>query len=197
MPNIESIEIIDVQIYEPFPGVALTDEQKPLLSMFQVELAREALEAIGVDMALAVTDDKFIEFAHGRYPGRFPGVHTFSHASKVLADCRRASGPRPSRDGGGPGAGSAISSTPSMRPEFEAGVFDPLYKAAEEVGLPIFNSTHGGCAKMAKICRAPSEPHADHRSYRRGAASGLAAGSDELEGVFPTCSRWRNIRTSA
>jgi L-fuconolactonase len=38
-----------------------------------------------------------------------------------------------------------------MRPEFEQGVFDPLYAAAEEVGLPIFNSTHGGCARMAQI----------------------------------------------
>ena len=38
-----------------------------------------------------------------------------------------------------------------MRPEFDAGVFDPIYAAAEEVGLPIFNSTHGGCARMAEI----------------------------------------------
>jgi predicted TIM-barrel fold metal-dependent hydrolase len=39
----------------------------------------------------------------------------------------------------------------TMRPEFDKGVFDPLYAAAEEVGLPIFNSTHGGCARMAAI----------------------------------------------
>jgi predicted TIM-barrel fold metal-dependent hydrolase len=39
----------------------------------------------------------------------------------------------------------------TMRPEFEQGVFDPLYAAAEAVGLPIFNSTHGGCARMAHI----------------------------------------------
>ncbi|MEJ0023501.1 MAG: amidohydrolase family protein [Alphaproteobacteria bacterium] len=148
MPNIESIEIIDAQIHEPFPSVALTEEQKPLLSLFQVELAREAVEAIGVDMALAVTDDKFIEFAHERYPGRFPGVHTFSHTSKDLgADVRRVRA-HPAMVAGRALVGNFIDAV--MRPEFEAGVFDPLYKAAEEVGLPIFNSTHGGCAKMAK-----------------------------------------------
>jgi predicted TIM-barrel fold metal-dependent hydrolase len=45
----------------------------------------------------------------------------------------------------------------TMRPEFESGVFDPLYAAAEDVGLPIFNSTHGGCARMAQI----AERHPD------------------------------------
>ncbi len=149
MASVESIEIVDAQIHEPFPGVSLTEEQKPLLSMFQVELAREALEATGVDQALAVTDDKFIEFAHQRYPGRFPGVHTFSHTKSDLASEVRRVRAHPAMVAGRALVANFVDAT--IRPEFEAGVFDPIYKAAEEVGLPIFNSTHGRCAKMATI----------------------------------------------
>jgi predicted TIM-barrel fold metal-dependent hydrolase len=47
--------------------------------------------------------------------------------------------------------------TAQMRPEFDAGAFDSLYATAEEVGLPIFNSTHGGCARLAKV----AERHTD------------------------------------
>lgn len=149
MSNIEAIEIIDAQIHEPFPGVPLTEEQKPLLSLFQVELAREALEATGVDQALAVTDDKFIELAHQRYPGRFPGVHTFPHTTPDLAAEVRRVRAHPAMVAGRALIANWVDAT--IRPEFEAGVFDPIYKAAEEVGLPIFNSTHGQCAKMAAI----------------------------------------------
>ena len=178
MTTIESIEIVDAQIHEPFPGVSLTEEQKPLLSMIQVELAREALEATGVDQALAVTDDKFIEFAHQRYPGRFPGVHTFPHTTPDLASEVRRVRTHPAMVAGRALVANWVDAT--IRSEFEAGAFDPIYEAAEEVGLPIFNSTHGQCAKMAGDRRAASEVDADHRSHRRGTTSGVAAGHDEL-----------------
>lgn len=147
--GIETLEIIDAQIHEPFPGVPLTEEQKPLLSLFQVELAREALDAIGVDMALAVTDEAFIDTAHARYPGRFPGVHTFWHTHPDLASEVRRIRAHPAMVAGRALVGNFLDAT--MRPEFEAGIFDPIYATAEEVGLAIFNSTHGGCAKMAAI----------------------------------------------
>ena len=149
MSNIESLQIIDAQIHEPFPGVPLTEEQLPLLSLFQVEMARESLDAIGVDMALAVTDEAFIDLAHQRYPGRFPGVHTLWHTIPDLAAEVRRIRAKPSMVAGRALVGNFMDAT--MRPEFEQGVFDPLYATAEEVGLPIFNSTHGGCAKMAAI----------------------------------------------
>lgn len=149
MTQIEALEIIDAQIHEPFPGVALMEAEKPLLSLFQVELAREAIEAIGVDAALAVTSDAFIELAHARYSGRFPGVHTFSHTDPDLASEVRRVRAHPAMVAGRALIGNYASAV--MRPEFEAGVFDPIYKAAEEVGLPIFNSTHGGCARLAPV----------------------------------------------
>jgi predicted TIM-barrel fold metal-dependent hydrolase len=147
--NIESLEIIDAQIHEPWPGVALPEEEKPRTSEWQVELAREAIDAVGIDMALAVTDEAFIDFAHGRYPGRFPGVHTFWHTNPDLASEVRRIRAHPAMVAGRALIGNFM--TAEMRPEFDAGVFDPIYETAAEVGLPIFNSTHGGCAKLATV----------------------------------------------
>lgn len=147
--SLESLEIIDAQIHEPATGKPLDDTLKDQANLWQVELAREAMDAIGVDIALAVTSEGFINCAHERFPGRFPGVHTFFHTHPDLAaEVRRI------RAHSAMVAGRALVgdfTTAKMRPQFAAGVFDPLYATAEEVGLPIFNSTHGGCARMAAV----------------------------------------------
>jgi L-fuconolactonase len=149
MGTLESIEIIDAQIHDPFTGVALTEEQKPLQTLIAVEMAREALDTLGIDMALAVTRESFIDLAHERYPGRFPGVLTLMHTVPDLAAEVRRVRAHPAMVAGRALVGNFIDAT--MRPEFESGVFDPLFATAAEVGLPLFNSTHGGCARMAQI----------------------------------------------
>ena len=147
--NPESLEIIDAQIHEPWPGKPLDESMKSQTSLWQVELAREAMDAIGVDIALAVTSENFINLAHERFPGRFPGVHTFFHTHPDLASEVRRIKAHPAMVAGRALIGNAM--TAVMRPEFIAGVFDPIYAAAEDVGLPIFNSTHGGCAHLAPV----------------------------------------------
>lgn len=155
MDPIEHLEIIDAQIHEPFPGTRLDEADLPLLSRFQVELAREAMDAIGVDRALAVTDDAFIELADSLYPGRFPGVHTFFPiVDDFSAEVRRIAA-HPAMVAGRALVGNFINA--QMRPEFDAGAFDSLFATAAEVGLPIFNSTHGGCARMAAIAERHPE----------------------------------------
>ncbi|MBC2777180.1 amidohydrolase family protein [Parasphingopyxis marina] len=155
MSDIDAIEIIDTQIHGPNPGVPLEEDQAELLPMVQVELAREAMDAVGVDIALAVTGEPFIDLAHQRYPGRFPGVATFSHTHADLDSEVRRIRAHPAMVAGRALVGDF--KTAVMRAEFDEGVFDPIYAAAEEVGLPIFNSTHGGCARMAAI----AERHPD------------------------------------
>lgn len=147
--NLERLEIIDAQIHEPAPGRAPDEAMKARLPLWQVELAREAMDAVGVDIALAVTSDVFVEMAHERYPGRFPGVHTFFHTEPDLASEVRRIKAHPAMVAGRALVGDYLTAT--MRPEFFAGVYDPIFATAEEVGLPIFNSTHGGCAHMAGI----------------------------------------------
>jgi len=155
MHTIDHLEIIDAQIHEPFPGTRLDEGDMPLLSRFQVELAREAMDSIGVDRALAVTDDAFIELAAQLYPGRFPGVHTFFPiVEDFSAEVQRIAA-HPAMVAGRALVGNFA--TAEMRPEFDTGAFDSLYAAAEEVDLPIFNSTHGGCARLAEI----AERHPD------------------------------------
>ena len=147
--DLESLEIIDAQIHEPCPGKPLDESLKAETSLWQVELAREAMDAIGVDIALAVTSEPFINLAHERFPGRFPGVNTFWHTHPDLPSEVRRVRANPAMVAGRALVGDFVNA--KMRPEFEAGVFDPLYATAAEVGLPIFNSTHGGCAHMAAI----------------------------------------------
>ena len=147
--NIESLEVIDSQIHEPATGKPLGESHRADTSLWQVELAREAMDAVGVDIALAVTSESFINCAYERFPGRFPGVHTFFHTHPDLAAEVRRIKAHPAMVAGRALVGDFT--TAKMRPQFAAGVFDPLYAAAEEVGLPIFNSTHGGCARMAAV----------------------------------------------
>lgn len=155
MSEVDAIEIVDAQIHDPFPGLPLSPDEEPVRTLLAVELAREAVDSLGIDQALAVTSESFIDLAHERYPGRFPGVLTIRHDLPDLgAEVRRIRA-HPAMVAGRALVGNFLDAT--MRPEFDAGAFDPLYAAAEEVGLPIFNSTHGGCARLAPI----AERHPD------------------------------------
>ena len=89
--NLDSLEIVDVQIHEPTLGRRPDDSVKDDISLWQIELAREAMDASGVDIALAVVNEKFIDLAHKRYPGRFPGVNTFNNPGRkdIEAEVRR------------------------------------------------------------------------------------------------------------
>jgi len=148
--NLESLEIVDVQIHEPTLGRRPDDSVKDDISLWQLELAREAMDASGVDIALAVTNERFIDLAHKRYPGRFPGVHTFNNVARpdIESEVRRI------RSHPAMVAGRALVADFTLgkiRPDFEKGAFDPLYAAAEAAGLPMFNSTHGNSANMARV----------------------------------------------
>lgn len=148
--NLDSLEIVDVQIHEPTLGRRPDETVKDDISLWQVELAREAMDASGVDIALAVTNERFIDLAHKRYPGRFPGVHTFNNVARpdIESEVRRI------RSHPAMVAGRALVADFTLgkiRPDFEKGAFDGLYAAAEAAGLPMFNSTHGNSSHMARI----------------------------------------------
>lgn len=155
MSTIESLEIIDAQIHEPTTGREPDDGMRAQFALWQVELAREAMDAVGVDIALAVTSEAFYNLGHERFPGRFPGVHTFMHTHPDLASEVRRVRANPAVVAGRALVGDFINAV--MRPEFAAGVFDPIYATAEEVGLPIFNSTHGGCKHIGPVAQRHPE----------------------------------------
>ena len=155
MAGIDALEIIDAQIHEPRPAKPLSEGHEAISAEVEVELAREALDSVGVDIALAVTSDKFIAVAAERYPGRFPGVVTFNHNSPDLAaDVARVRAD-PNNIAGRAMVGDWTDAT--LRPEFERGLFDPLFAAAEKEGLPVFVSTHG----WGKVMGPVAERHPD------------------------------------
>lgn len=150
MPKPDTIEIIDAQIHEPMPPKPLAPQfGKDVGLLVDVEMAREAMDSVGVDVTLAVASEEFIAASVGRYPERFAGVVTFDHASKDLeADAARV------KRLPGVVAGRALIAdykTAIIRPEFTEGRFDPLFRAAAREGLPLFISSHGWAAEMEPI----------------------------------------------
>jgi predicted TIM-barrel fold metal-dependent hydrolase len=117
--------------------------------VIEVELAREALDSVGVDVALAVASPSFIEVAALRYPRRFPGVVSFQHDSVDLAgDVARV------RAMANCVAGRVLLGNPgdaTLWPEFRNGALDPLFAAAEKLRLPLFVATQGSPAVMAAV----------------------------------------------
>lgn len=149
MATIDSIEIIDAQIHEPSPQQKMADIDPAVVSAINVELAREAMDAIGVDIVLAVTGESFITAARQLYPHRFAGVVTFDHTHADLpAEVSRARG-LPGVVAGRALVGDWRDAT--LRPEFSQGLFDPIFAEAERVGLPIFVSTHGWAKAMEPV----------------------------------------------
>jgi predicted TIM-barrel fold metal-dependent hydrolase len=150
MANPSTFEIIDAQIHEPTPPAPLGVDLPPeAATLINVELAREAMDSVGVDAVLAVTSEAFIAAATRRYPQRFAGVVTFDHNSKDLdADCVRV------KRLPGVVAGRALITNyldAVLRQEFRDGKFELLFAAAAREKLPLFISTHGWAAQMDAV----------------------------------------------
>jgi predicted TIM-barrel fold metal-dependent hydrolase len=150
MANPEDFEIIDAQIHAPAPLKPLASDLAPdIAEAINVELAREAMDSVGVDIALAVASEAFIASAVTRYPDRFKGVVTFDHSSADLeADAARV------KRLPGVVAGRALITNyldAVLRQEFRDGKFEPLFRAAAREKLPLFISTHGWAAEMDAV----------------------------------------------
>src|SRR5260370_17458261 len=81
------MEIVDAQIHEPQPpravDPALGDEVGLLVN---VEIAREAMDCVGVDVALVFARQAYMDACVARYPDRFGGALTFDYMAPDLED---------------------------------------------------------------------------------------------------------------
>lgn len=142
--------IIDGQIHQPSPPLpvddGLSDAAKLLIN---VEIAREAMDSVGVDAALVVAALPYIDACVARYPGRFIGVETFmATGDDLTAAVERA------RSDARLVAGRLLVTdfrTTELSPNFTSGAMDAGFAAAERVGLPLFLSTHGQAAAMRPL----------------------------------------------
>ena len=144
------MEIIDGQFHEPSPPKELDPKfDADVKTLVDVEIAREALDCVGVDRALAFADQRFIDACVARYPDRFAGVAVFDHMADDLEDQIAAYRSKPGCLAGRNLVGNAA--TAELRPEFNEGKFDRYWAYAEKHDLPLFFSTHGWAAVMSAV----------------------------------------------
>ncbi len=135
------MEIIDAQVHEPMPTAPwpLDEASRTLLS---VELAREAIDCVGVDAALLQASVPFCAAAMQRYPARFAGcpmaeppegVAALDHLQTLL------------RTPGILAVRTVVRSfvDGQLTPAFKGGAYEPIYSAARAVGLPVFIQAAG------------------------------------------------------
>jgi hypothetical protein len=122
------MEIIDAQIHEPRPRKPLDpkyDEEANLL--VNVEIAREAIDCVGIDVALCFARQEFCDAAVARYPDRFAGAVPFDayknddDLEELVANFRKRPGNVAIRNSPG------HPPTAEIRPEFVNGEFERLY----------------------------------------------------------------------
>jgi len=156
------MEIIDAQIHEPHIGgslrarvpedIEITPEVETWVN---VELAREAIDSVGIDRAIVYARQEFNEAAVARYPELFAAVAVFDYAATDLEEQLAAFAAKPGmvacrtlltnysqiwRD---PDA------TLELNPDFRAGRYDRYFELAERYRLPIFIGGHDHGAEVA------------------------------------------------
>jgi predicted TIM-barrel fold metal-dependent hydrolase len=142
------MEVIDAQIHQPEPHTRRQWPPEVALAA-AAELAREAMDAVGVDVALVNAPERFIDTAVARHPDRFVGAGSvrgpIADADEFVATYRE----RPGR--------VALRvyvndwTTGALTPEYGSGALDGLFRAAETYGVPLFVAAQGQPAAVRRI----------------------------------------------
>src|SRR5260370_11236502 len=148
------MEIVEEQIREPEPRRPVDARLgKEVGLLVNVEIAREAMDCVGVDAALVFARQEYMDACVARYPDRFSGALTFDYLAPDLDEQVMRFRDRPNMLAGRNLLGNARDAT--LRPEFHEGKFERLYAAAEKYDLPLFISTHGNAEVIASVARKP------------------------------------------
>jgi L-fuconolactonase len=146
------MEIIDAQIHEPKTTVPLDDSYgEEVKLLVGVEIAREAIDAVGIDMALVFASQPYMDACVARYPDRFVGALTFDYMADDLEEQIATFRDRPGMLAGRNLVGNAA--TAELRPEYGEGKFERLWAYAEKYQLPLFFSTHGWAHVMEPVAQ--------------------------------------------
>ena len=147
------MEIVDSQIHEPQPPKRLDPEKYDAQTrlLVNVELAREAIDSVGIDVALCFASQEFCDAAVARYPDRFAGavpydaIRNDEDLEEKVANFRKRPGNVAIRNS--PGDFVKV----EIRPEFVNGEFERLYTYCEKYNVPLFFSTHGMANYMEPV----------------------------------------------
>lgn len=150
------MEIIDAQIHDPHPVAHLDPKHAGEFEvLLGTELAREAMDSVGVDIALMNTRQELLDFAIARYPDRFAGCGRLDvHAADMDEQVRTY------RDRPGMLAvrTTAVNwATRQASDEFRSGMLEPLFTAADKHKLPVFLFASGIASAVIPV----AEKHAE------------------------------------
>ncbi|WP_166459467.1 amidohydrolase family protein [Amycolatopsis pithecellobii] len=135
------MEIVDAQIHPPDPATPWVygEDSKIALSC---ELAREAMDSVGVDAALIHTGNAaYCEFAIETYPDRFAGCLTFDPNDTEVANFVSGYRNRPGMLALRTIARSWVDG--KLTEDFIEGRFEPAYDVAEKHNVPMFIQAAG------------------------------------------------------
>jgi predicted TIM-barrel fold metal-dependent hydrolase len=144
------MEIIDSQIHEPHTERAWEFGDDSKLAV-DVELAREAMDSVGVDHAVINAGEAFIDAAVSRYPGRFAGCGSIGAKQPDIAAYVAGYRSRPGRLALRVGIRDWRAGT--LTEEYRSGALEPLFAAAEKNQVPLFISGQGQPAGVGEIAR--------------------------------------------
>ena len=141
------MEIVDAQIHEPDSIVPWEYGDESRLAM-SCELAREAMDSVGVDAALVNARVEFCTAAVSRYPERFGACVMADVHTPDLDDFRSRKGMlalrvllRSWNDG-------------KLSKEFQEGGFERLFAAAERNNIPVFAQAAGHIRALIPVIEA-------------------------------------------
>lgn len=138
------MEIIDAQIHAPVPVVPLEAAADPAVELLlRCELSREAMDSVGVDVALLHDRRDLVEYCVGRYPDRFLGCVSYPDRAagqigitdeqlSEIAVLRQQPGLLAIR--------VSLVHWPTKRPyeDVLTGALEPIFELAEACDVPVF-----------------------------------------------------------
>jgi predicted TIM-barrel fold metal-dependent hydrolase len=147
------MEIIDAQIHDPRPvrppDASYGDDLQLLMGC---ELAREAMDSVGVDRALINSRQEVCDYAVAHYPDRFAGCGLWDTSVTDVDAWVAAYQQKPGM--------LALRilvvewTTGEPTEDFAAGRLEPVFAAAEQHQLPVFAMAMGLADQMIPVARA-------------------------------------------
>jgi predicted TIM-barrel fold metal-dependent hydrolase len=149
------MEIVDAQVHQPHPPKAAPTHSAESKLLLGIELAREAMDSVGVDAALLNAPPDFVDAAIERYPERFAAC--LSWDANTISPDEWISAYRMKQARVAVRVSIASPREDKLLDEFMEGRLEPLFTAAEMQGLPVFFSTHGHTHALGAVARSHPE----------------------------------------
>jgi predicted TIM-barrel fold metal-dependent hydrolase len=154
--EVRPVEIIDAQIHDPGPVRPInTNHGEDVRLLLGCELAREAMDSVGVDVAVVNSGQEVCDYMVARYPDRFAACGLWDNSVEDVDGWVAHYRERPGMLGVRVLVVDWQTATPTA--DFLAGRLEPVFAAAERHELPVFAMAMGVADVLAPVARAHPE----------------------------------------